>query len=188
MIRINGPGRWVTLLLPVLALLVTGCNFAVPDVNGNAPAEAARKTAPTVEAAGPTAAMGLPCFGCHKTERFEDPAVFPHEMHRGMGLHCNQCHEVRAHHKIALNGTTCTGCHNLAQMELATSAMPVTFDHARHMDMFDCRDCHRDTFPMKAGGSRITMARINSGKDCGTCHNGSLASAADNCGNCHKGM
>ncbi len=64
----------------------------------------------------------------------------------------------------------------------------VTFDGKVHADKgFKCGDCHTKIFPMKKG--TLTMADMDAGKACGTCHNGEKAfSTKDkaNCGKCHK--
>ncbi len=52
-----------------------------------------------------------------------------------------------------------------------------------------CNDCHTKIFQMKKGSTKITMADMNAGKNCGECHNGTKAfksSDAANCGKCHK--
>ncbi len=65
----------------------------------------------------------------------------------------------------------------------------VVFDGKTHADKgLKCGDCHTKIFAMKKG-SKITMADMNAGKNCGTCHNGEKAfksSDAANCGKCHK--
>jgi c(7)-type cytochrome triheme protein len=58
-----------------------------------------------------------------------------------------------------------------------------------------CTDCHDlaggggGLYPMKQGTTKLTMAEMNEGKGCGTCHNGETAfSTADaaTCTKCHK--
>ncbi|UCG78963.1 MAG: cytochrome c3 family protein [Nitrospirota bacterium] len=128
---------------------------------------------------------GLPCFGCHSPDRFQDQNVFPHSLHKEMGLHCNQCHIIKSHKSLALNGSTCSSCHDLSKMKLSLTSMPVTFNHGNHSAMFSCGDCHSDVFRMKVNSDKITMKDINNGRFCGECHNGKLASSAGNCGTCH---
>jgi len=69
------------------------------------------------------------------------------------------------------------------------SSGKVVFDGKAHGDTgAKCADCHPKIFPMKKGAS-ITMADMNSGKNCGVCHSGEKAfksSDAANCGKCHK--
>lgn len=65
----------------------------------------------------------------------------------------------------------------------------VVFDGKIHAAKgLQCDSCHTKIFEMKKG-SKITMAEINAGKSCGTCHNGGKAFKASdgaNCGKCHK--
>jgi len=66
----------------------------------------------------------------------------------------------------------------------------VIFDGKGHSDKgLKCNDCHTKIFAMKKGTAKITMTDMNTGKNCGFCHNGTKAfSAKDaaNCGKCHK--
>ncbi len=66
----------------------------------------------------------------------------------------------------------------------------VVFDGKKHADKgLKCNDCHTKIFQMKKGAVKITMADMNAGKNCGTCHNGTKAfksSDAANCAKCHK--
>jgi c(7)-type cytochrome triheme protein len=64
----------------------------------------------------------------------------------------------------------------------------VVFDGKAHADKgLKCADCHPGVFKMKKGGDVITMADINAGKACGTCHkDGGKAFPAKDCAKCHK--
>ena len=66
----------------------------------------------------------------------------------------------------------------------------VVFDGKVHADKgLKCNDCHTKIFQMKKGSTKITMAAMNKGENCGTCHNGTKAFASSdpkNCTNCHK--
>lgn len=66
----------------------------------------------------------------------------------------------------------------------------VVFDGKAHADKgLKCNDCHTKIFQMKKGSAKITMAAINKGELCGTCHNGGKAFKASdpkNCKTCHK--
>jgi len=65
----------------------------------------------------------------------------------------------------------------------------VVFDGKSHADKgLKCNDCHTKIFPMKKG-MKMTMADMNAGKNCGTCHNGEKAfktSDPAECAKCHK--
>ncbi len=65
---------------------------------------------------------------------------------------------------------------------------PVVFSHKKHAEEqgLKCTECHPKIFQMKAG--KITMAAMEEGKFCGTCHNGEKAfgvKAEDSCAKCH---
>lgn len=66
----------------------------------------------------------------------------------------------------------------------------VVFDGKSHADAkLQCPACHTKIFQMKKGTAKITMADMNAGKNCGTCHNGNKGfktSDAANCAKCHK--
>jgi c(7)-type cytochrome triheme protein len=67
-------------------------------------------------------------------------------------------------------------------------ARPVIFPHWFHRIRFRCKVCHDELgFKMRAGANDVRMADIANGKFCGTCHNGSVAWAADRCDLCHSG-
>lgn len=70
----------------------------------------------------------------------------------------------------------------------AAGMRPVVFPHWFHRVRFRCKVCHADLgFKFKAGGNDINMVKIIDGQFCGSCHNGSVAWAADSCDLCHSG-
>lgn len=65
---------------------------------------------------------------------------------------------------------------------------PVLYPHWLHRIYFQCKVCHQDIFTMKRWSNDISQEKITQGKQCGVCHNGTTAFAADNdeeCGRCH---
>ncbi len=71
----------------------------------------------------------------------------------------------------------------------AAGMRPVVFPHWFHRIRFRCKVCHADLgFKFKAGGNKITMAKIIDGKFCGACHNGQIAWSVENCSMCHSGI
>jgi c(7)-type cytochrome triheme protein len=71
----------------------------------------------------------------------------------------------------------------------------VVFDHKVHtMEAgLDCDSCHDDLFEMEAGVAEenedFTMATLNEGGYCGSCHDGDTAFASDTrCTTCHIGV
>lgn len=68
-------------------------------------------------------------------------------------------------------------------------AGPVVFRSETHRQT--CTTCHnKRLFPqMKKGATPINMEAINSGRLCGSCHDGGLAFASQgNCHRCHQGF
>ena len=71
----------------------------------------------------------------------------------------------------------------------AAGMRPVVFPHWFHRIRFRCKVCHADLgFKFKAGGNKITMAKIINGQFCGACHNGKIAWSVANCNMCHSGI
>jgi len=71
----------------------------------------------------------------------------------------------------------------------AAGMRPAVFPHWFHRIRFRCKVCHADLgFQFKAGGNKITMAKIIEGKFCGACHNGEVAWSVENCAMCHSGV
>jgi c(7)-type cytochrome triheme protein len=70
---------------------------------------------------------------------------------------------------------------------------PVPFSHDLHVTQkkLKCTECHTKIFKMKklAASPEMTMAKLNEGQFCGTCHNGTKSFAtkdAKACTRCHK--
>lgn len=62
----------------------------------------------------------------------------------------------------------------------------VVFSGDVHKKAGACNACHTKIFKMKKGSTKITMADMNAGKSCGTCHNGTKSFSAKECAKCHK--
>lgn len=65
----------------------------------------------------------------------------------------------------------------------------VTFSHDLHVASFGmkCTNCHDATFTTKEKHKHVTMADMENGKSCGTCHDGKKAfDVKSNCNKCHK--
>ncbi|HEX8960756.1 MAG TPA: cytochrome c3 family protein [Geobacteraceae bacterium] len=71
----------------------------------------------------------------------------------------------------------------------------VEFSHKTHVDKkgLTCDMCHAGTFEMQALKAQenpdFNMESLYQGKYCGTCHNGTMAFAANTrCASCHSGV
>jgi c(7)-type cytochrome triheme protein len=132
-------------------------------------------------------AMGeLPCFKCHSYQKFASPGkgAFPHSIHMKTGYHCNQCHRFEAHRFMKTDTSACNTCHNIKTFTYSSGGFPAKFNHESHAKL-GCRECHSGIFPMKKGGSRITMDAMYQGRYCGACHDGKKAFSSSDCGKCH---
>ncbi|HDO35798.1 MAG TPA: hypothetical protein ENH07_05835 [Nitrospirae bacterium] len=176
--EMRGLRLFLSLLISIVLLVLAGCDFTTEDRNGKAMSV---KKGITEPAAG---IKSLTCFKCHPYKEFS--RVFPHDLHIRAGLHCTQCHIIKNHKTHALNKERCKKCHNLTVLNMKTSSMPVRFNHEKHTEMFDCKDCHTEVFPMKLNGKKIIMDEIFKGKYCGKCHNGETAFSSSDCNRCHK--
>ncbi len=73
------------------------------------------------------------------------------------------------------------------EMEKAGVA-PVIYPHWVHRSFFRCKVCHENIVNMKRGANDLSHKSIDSGKVCGTCHNGETSFATTdkkNCQRCH---
>jgi c(7)-type cytochrome triheme protein len=142
-------------------------------------------------------------------------AVFSHKFHLGM-YQCSDCHTATFPYKAGAlkatmgqmhQGKSCGACHNgkdafstagdcerchggfkPAPIIFKNEGGEVVFNHAYHLGMFKCSDCHTKLFPFKAGVKKATMTEMESGASCGACHNEKkdAFSVKANCEKCHK--
>jgi c(7)-type cytochrome triheme protein len=130
------------------------------------------------------------CKACHngKTITGKDGRVTMAQMEKGKT--CGACHNGKKAFTVAGN---CGNCHKgMKPHDIAFKTKginPVNFSHEFHTGVFSCKDCHTKVFPFKAGAKHFTMAEMEKGKSCGSCHNGKEAfSVAGDCNKCHKGF
>jgi c(7)-type cytochrome triheme protein len=140
---------------------------------------------------------------------------FSHKFHMGM-YQCNDCHTTIFQYKTGQSRTTmhqmesgksCGACHNgkdafsssgecerchggfkPAPITFKNDGGEVKFNHAFHLNVYKCSDCHTKFFPFKAGVKKATMTDMEKGLSCGGCHlEGKDAfSVKANCEKCHK--
>jgi len=68
-------------------------------------------------------------------------------------------------------------------------AKEVIFTHDNHVGSIGlkCTDCHDALYHTKEKHKKVTMAQMQKGQSCGSCHNGKRAfDLKGNCDNCHK--
>ncbi|MBI5188884.1 MAG: cytochrome c3 family protein [Nitrospirae bacterium] len=176
--------RGVILLLILIASAFTGCKTKEKIV-----VHAGEEKVPVLS--GSDLIKAIPCFRCHSEEKFstmQGRGKFSHKPHTGIGIHCNQCHEVKGHHKITINAETCACCHSLKTITYLSGGMTAIFNHERHTKLFSCKDCHPEIFLMKKGSHKMKMDDMYAGKYCGSCHNGKKAFTSMECQRCHLSL
>jgi c(7)-type cytochrome triheme protein len=136
------------------------------------------------------AKTGGRCKSCHngKVITGKEKNVSMAAMEKGKT--CGACHNGTKAFTVAGN---CGNCHkgmNPREIEFkAKGVADASFSHKFHLGAYSCKDCHTRVFPYKAGVKLFTMADMEQGKGCGTCHNDKDAfTVASNCDRCHKGF
>lgn len=129
------------------------------------------------------------CKDCH-TKHFPYKTVVGKASMGDMvkGKSCGACHNGKD--AFASSGD-CDKCHKgmkPGKITFKTSAGEATFSHEFHTQAYKCVDCHTKVFPFRSGALKTSMADMEKGKSCGTCHNkGKDAfSVQEDCGKCHK--
>ena len=143
------------------------------------------------------------------------PATFSHDFHV-QAFKCADCHTKLFPYRAVTGkssmddmakGKSCGACHNGTDafastgdcakchkgikpgvMKFKTDGGEAAFSHEFHLQSYKCADCHTKIFPYKAGAVKATMADMEAGKSCGTCHNKDkdAFSVQGDCGKCHK--
>lgn len=72
-----------------------------------------------------------------------------------------------------------------------SGAANVFFSHDQHAGKtkLGCKECHYAVFTTRANHKPVTMAEMQQGRSCGTCHNGARAfktSDPQHCSKCHN--
>jgi c(7)-type cytochrome triheme protein len=98
------------------------------------------------------------------------------------GKSCGACHNG----KDAFKTDECTKCHPVKDVVFKIPETgDLTFSHEFHSGLHTCGDCHVKLFLPSTKNKKATMAEMEKGKSCGSCHNGKGAFKADECMKCH---
>jgi c(7)-type cytochrome triheme protein len=125
------------------------------------------------------------CSSCH-TKLYKtgnNPTVSMAEMEKGKS--CGACHNG----KKAFGVDKCSKCHKSPELVYSTPPAPdASFSHSSHMSLYSCNDCHTSIVkPDMKANKRATMADMEQGTSCGSCHDGNTAfSVKGDCLKCHK--
>ncbi len=96
------------------------------------------------------------------------------------GKSCGICHDS----KTAFSVKSCSKCHPVKEVLFSDDAR---FSHDKHLAVYTCTDCHNQLYRDVPGNKRVSMAQMEKGYSCGSCHDGSTVfSVKGDCDSCHK--
>ncbi len=100
------------------------------------------------------------------------------------GKSCGACHNA----KQAFPVKECAKCHPVRELLFEEkNAGNVVFSHKFHSGLYTCADCHTPVYQTTRSAVRVSMAEMEKGKSCGSCHEGKTAfSVKEKCESCHK--
>ncbi|HEY5974152.1 MAG TPA: cytochrome c3 family protein [Geobacteraceae bacterium] len=126
------------------------------------------------------------CYDCHDklfVANSENQRYTMAQMEKGRS--CGACHDATI--AFSVKGD-CNRCHK-STVEITFQVKqtgPTVFSHKIHTGMYKCDDCHNGIFGTGKSAKRFTMAQMEGGESCGTCHDGKTAfSVKENCQRCH---
>ncbi|MFZ3208685.1 MAG: cytochrome c3 family protein [Geobacteraceae bacterium] len=132
------------------------------------------------------------CRNCHNGKVITGRKIKVSMAQMEKGESCGACHNGKKAFSVDGN---CGNCHKGMKppKELRFKSSKISdavFSHTFHLEiMSNCKVCHTRIFPYKVGLKHTTMADMEKGKSCGTCHNGKdTFSVISNCDRCHKGF
>lgn len=136
------------------------------------------------------AKTGGACRSCHngKVITGKEKRVTMAEMEKGKT--CGACHNGKPTFTVAGN---CNRCHKGLKPKDITftvkGATAVKFSHDFHTQAYQCSDCHTKVYQYRQSPGKVSMAEMEKGKSCGTCHNNGkdAFTVAGNCDKCHPG-
>lgn len=103
------------------------------------------------------------------------------------GNSCGSCHDGKG--AFSVKGD-CGTCHkSTAEVTFSVAQTgPTVFSHKFHLGLgaYGCSDCHNALFGSGVTAKRFTMAQMEKGESCGSCHDGKTAFGVKaNCTRCH---
>ena len=121
----------------------------------------------------------ISCKSCHNDNMKKGAHYTMAQMENGKS--CGQCHNGKKAFELA----KCTVCHKVKNVIYKVKETgPVNFRHTTHLTRQQCAACH-NTIYKTSGNARVTMAEMEKGRSCGTCHNGKTAFSLASCITCH---
>lgn len=101
------------------------------------------------------------------------------EMEKGSS--CGACHDGKTAFGVK---SDCQKCHTVKDIQFRPGS--AVFGHTPHIAAYGCKDCHPALYLPGPGNKRFSMAQMEQGKSCGSCHDENTAfSVKSNCQKCH---
>jgi c(7)-type cytochrome triheme protein len=130
--------------------------------------------------------LGNNCTLCHNSVfsviRKNTPVTMS-EMEKG--LSCGACHNKTK----AFGLPECVRCHIVKEVPINIPDFgTIIFSHNFHLGLYGCADCHNSIFKPISGNPHVSMAQMEKGLSCGTCHDGKTAFSVKEtklCTKCH---
>jgi c(7)-type cytochrome triheme protein len=118
------------------------------------------------------------CKACHNASYKKGVHYTMADMEKGKS--CGMCHG-----KTAFALSKCTECHKVKNITYNVKETgPTVFSHTKHLKKMQCNSCHTKLYATGAN-KRVSMAEMEKGKSCGSCHNAKDAFALSECTKCH---
>jgi c(7)-type cytochrome triheme protein len=119
------------------------------------------------------------CKTCHPNPSQSKTTYTMADMEKGKS--CGKCHDGGK----AFSISKCTGCHKVKEITFKVKETgPVRFSHNKHLEKMQCGACHTKLYAT-GPNRRVSMAEMEKGASCGSCHNGTKAFSIDKCDACH---
>jgi c(7)-type cytochrome triheme protein len=97
------------------------------------------------------------------------------------GKSCGACHDG----KRAFDVKDCIKCHKVGDVVMKVKETgPVIFSHKKHTGAYKCVNCHPGLY-LAGSHKTFSMAQMEKGKSCGSCHTGKGVFAVSECQRCH---
>jgi c(7)-type cytochrome triheme protein len=120
---------------------------------------------------------GESCGVCHGSVAFSVPTC--ERCHSKMKMPEGRMTAALETDLVFQRDTTSDNARNMASLP------PSIFPHWSHRIRYKCSACHPEPFAMEAGAVEVTMDEIQTGRQCGACHDGTTAFGVMECNRCH---
>ncbi len=121
----------------------------------------------------------ISCKSCHNESMKKGVHYTMAQMEQGKS--CGQCHDGRKAFALA----KCTSCHKVKDVVYKVKETgPLSFRHSTHVIRQQCGVCHNSIYKT-SGNPRVSMAEMEKGNSCGSCHNGKKSFSLASCTTCH---